>query len=562
MSQVITQLKRFSKFVDSLGVESKGIHRYMPSERYPDNSWSPFLSTFGLWLSGCGGLTSMSSFFLGPLIFGLGYKDTLILGITGELFGCMIAAYCATMGPRSGLRQMCGARYLFGPWMVRVVSLITIVGFLGWSVTNNVLGGEILRWLSGGKMSLSVGIVIVSVVSLVVALFGIEYVLKFEGIVGGCVIMVVFLLYIVAGNHYTKFEDLQTIAPNLMTKVGNRISYFALAYSVTATWGGCASDYYIVFPETVSQHTIFFYTFFGIAIPTTFGAVIGMLIGNAAVGNELWNAVYEEKSLGGLLDVVLERWGNFGKFLLVVLWLSLITNNIINNYSSALAVQLLDDLAYRYLSRWFIVIIIFAITLICSLVGKDHFSEILSNFLPMLGYWISIYFTLLIEENVIFRSTSLVKLYKKELFEEVPCQKDIEKDAAKDTLQSDTIYKEEGAEIADERSHEISSTNSSLSNPQLGDSKIPPFSSVKSIPYYNFDAWNDRYILTNGIAAVFGFCCGVIGAIVGMNQVYYVGPIARKIGDHGADLGMFLSIAFTSVSYPVARYFELKYFGK
>lgn len=562
MKQIIVQLKRLSAFVDSLGVESKGIHRYLPSERNPENSWLPYLSTFGLWVSGCGGLTSMSSFFLGPLIFGLGYKDTLILGITGELFGCLIAAYCATMGPRSGLRQMCSARYLFGPWMVRVVSLITIVGFLGWSVTNNVLGGEILRWLSGGKLSLSVGIIIVSIVSLVVALFGIEYVLKFEGIVGGLVLVVVLLLYIVAGNQYTKFEDLQTTGSNVMTKVGNRISFFALAYSVTATWGGCASDYYIVFPETISQIKVFVFTFFGIAIPTTFGAVIGMLIGNAAVGNESWNLVYEEKSLGGLLDVVFQRWGNFGKFLLVVLWLSLISNNIINNYSSALSVHLLDDLAYRYLSRWFIVIIIFAITLICSLVGRDHFSQILSNFLPMLGYWISIYFTLLVEENVLFRSTSLVRLYKKELFEEVISEADVEKNAAKETIQSETLFKEDGVEVINENLQSSSLSETTSNDDRSVNSRIPPFSSVKSIPYYNFDAWNDRYIMTNGIAATFAFCCGVTGAIVGMNQVYFVGPISKKIGDHGADLGMFLSIAFTSVSYPIVRYFELRYFEK
>ncbi|ODQ46337.1 hypothetical protein PICMEDRAFT_51848 [Pichia membranifaciens NRRL Y-2026] len=521
MQKILQFARKSSQFVDSLGVESKGIHRYLPSERYDKNSWGPYISTLGLWISGCGGLTSMSSFFLGPLIFGLGYKDTLICGILGTLLGCLVAAYCSTMGPRSGLRQMCSARYLFGPWMVRVVSLITIIGFLGWSVTNSVLGGEILKWLSGGRLSLSVGIVIVSVMSLVVALFGIEYVLKFEGVIGIFVLLVVFLLYVISGKQYVKYENLQTLGDSGLTKVGNRISFFTLAYSVTATWGGCAADYYIIFPEDVPQVNLFLLTFFGIFLPTVFGAVVGMLIGNAAVGNELWNETYAEKSLGGLLNLVFDRWGNFGKFLIVVFWLSLITNNIINNYSSALSVQLLDDLAYRYLSRWFIVIIIFVITLLCSLVGRDHFSEILSNFLPMLGYWISIYFTLLIEENVIFRSTSLVSLFRKEIV---------------------------GPLSENEASNKCH--------------KFPPFSSVNSKPYYNFEAWNDKYVLTNGIAATFGFCCGVAGAIVGMNQVYFKGPISRYVGEDAADLGTFLAMAFTGVSYPLARWLELRYFKK
>lgn len=40
-----------------------------------------------------------------------------------------------------------------------------------------------------------------------------------------------------------------------------------------------------------------------------------------------------------------------------------------------------------------------------------------------------------------------------------------------------------------------------------------------------------------GFAGVLAGCCGVAGAVVGMAQVYYTGPIARKIGMFGADLG-------------------------
>lgn len=565
MQNLVQYARKTSQFVDSLGVETKGIHRYLPNERNNEQSIRPYISTLGLWISGCGGLTAMSSFFLGPLLFGLGYKDTLICGILGLLLGCLFAAYCATMGPRSGLRQMCSSRYLFGPWMVRIVGLITIIGFLGWSVTNSVLGGEILKWLSGGKLSLSVGVIIVCIVSLVVALFGIEYIMMFEGFIGIFVMIVVLLLYIISGKEYTQYTNLPTIGTDSLTKIGNRISFFTLAYSTTTTWGGCASDYYVVFPENVPQSTIFVFTFFSIGIPSLFSGVIGMLIGNAAVGNKLWNDTYEEKSLGGLLNLVFDRWGNFGKFLLVILWLSLITNNIINTYSSALSVQLLDDLAYRYLPRWFIVIIIFAITLVCSLVGRDHFSSILSNFLPMLGYWVTIYFILLLEENVIFRSTRLVKLFRKELYEELYLSRlqmgedyttsnDSEKAEEFRTV-NNTVTSSNGLSLS-------SPSTSSASSTLIKGNTVPPFSTVSSVPYYNFEAWNDKYVLTNGIAAVFAFCCGVAGAVVGMNQVYYVGPIAKIVGEYHADLGVFLAMGFAGLSYPPARYIELLYFKK
>lgn len=210
---------------------------------------------------------------------------------------------------------------------------------------------------------MSFGIIIVSIISLIVALFWIEYVFKVHGALGICITIVVLLLYILSSNAFNKFKYLETVASKELAKVGNRVSFITLAYSVTSTWSSNASDYYDIFPENVSQIKLFWFTFLAIGIPTGYSAAIAILIGNAGVANEFWDQVYNEQSLGGLINFVFERWCKFGKFLLVILWLSLITNNIMNNYSFALSCQMLDKLTYRYFSRWFIVIIIFAITL-------------------------------------------------------------------------------------------------------------------------------------------------------------------------------------------------------
>lgn len=47
----------------------------------------------------------MSSFYLGPLLFELGYVILLLAGLLGEILGCFIAAYCSLMGPRSGCQS-------------------------------------------------------------------------------------------------------------------------------------------------------------------------------------------------------------------------------------------------------------------------------------------------------------------------------------------------------------------------------------------------------------------------------------------------------------------------
>ena len=107
--------------------------------------------------------------------------------------------------------------------------------------------------------------------------------------------------------------------------------------------------------------------------------------------------------MGGLLWAGFERWNGFGKFCVVVLILSLISNNIISTYSAALCMQLSSGLSTK-IPRWFWALVGTIIYLVCALVGRNHFSTILSNFLPMIGYWISIYFVLLFEENVIFEN--------------------------------------------------------------------------------------------------------------------------------------------------------------
>lgn len=69
LRRIINKAAWLSKKVDAMGVESTGIQRISPYER--GTSRRQFLHVAGLWLSATGGLSSMSSFLLGPLLFGL-----------------------------------------------------------------------------------------------------------------------------------------------------------------------------------------------------------------------------------------------------------------------------------------------------------------------------------------------------------------------------------------------------------------------------------------------------------------------------------------------------------
>lgn len=78
---------------------------------------------------------------------------------------------------------------------------------------------------------------------------------------------------------------------------------------------------------------------------------------------------------------------------------------------------------------------------------------------------------------------------------------------------------------------------------------------------YDLDAWNTASRMPIGIAGIFAFAAGIAGAVVGMDETWWVGPIAKKIGG-GGDIGNELSLVFTLVAFVPVRYWELKYIGR
>jgi len=65
-----------------------------------------------------------------------------------------------------------------------------------------------------------------------------------------------------------------------------------------------------------------------------------------------------------------------------------------------------------------------------------------------------------------------------------------------------------------------------------------------------------------GIAGLSAFLVGFVGWFLGMYTTWYVGPIAKLIGESGGDLGNELAFVLTLVTFIPVRYLELKYVGR
>ena len=73
---------------------------------------------------------------------------------------------------------------------------------------------------------------------------------------------------------------------------------------------------------------------------------------------------------------------------------------------------------------------------------------------------------------------------------------------------------------------------------------------------YNLEVWNTQSKMPVGVAGLVAFLLGIVGCILGMVQTWYVGVIAKHIGEDGGDIGNELAFIFTLMSYIPLRYWE------
>ncbi|PYH94031.1 putative nucleoside transporter [Aspergillus ellipticus CBS 707.79] len=79
---------------------------------------------------------------------------------------------------------------------------------------------------------------------------------------------------------------------------------------------------------------------------------------------------------------------------------------------------------------------------------------------------------------------------------------------------------------------------------------------------YDLEGWNDPARLPLGIGASVAFGLGVVAWCMGMDETWFIGPLAKLIGADGGDIANEFTFVVTALTYLPARYWELKYFGR
>lgn len=107
---LLAMLTRFEAQMDKkLGSESGAIERKRPEDK-THKPWHEQLSMALIWASGSLTVSCFATGFLGWEL-GLSLSQSIVITILGSFIGGGAAAYCATFGAATGLRQMSISRY-------------------------------------------------------------------------------------------------------------------------------------------------------------------------------------------------------------------------------------------------------------------------------------------------------------------------------------------------------------------------------------------------------------------------------------------------------------------
>jgi NCS1 nucleoside transporter family len=366
------------------GIETRGIERVPPGYRADLR----ILNNFTLWLSAN---MVISTFALGTLatsVFGLGFWDSVAAIIIFNILGILPVAFLSTLGPKLGLRQMTISRFSFGWIGAKVMALFNVAACIGWSCVNVIVGGQLIGALSGGAIPPQVGILIIAILTTIFSIYGYKYIHRYERYAWIPMAAIFLILLVVSGS---KVAIVPTPAFTVV-EIASFISFGGAIFGFSIGWSSYVADYSVNQPENTRASNVFLLTFLGVAIPCIFLEIFGLALTFA----------YKNLSGGDLIAASAKPLGSFGTFLLLILSLSVVANNIPNDYSLGLSMQVLGK-PFQRITRAVWALIGAVIYVLIAVAASSNFNVTLSNFLLLIAYWLGPWSIILILEHFVFR---------------------------------------------------------------------------------------------------------------------------------------------------------------
>jgi NCS1 nucleoside transporter family len=387
------------------GLERHGIERVSPEAR----THVRIFDNFTMWLSANLVISTIALGALASQAFFLGFWDSLGVIIIFNLLGVLPPAFFSTLGPRFGLRQMTISRFAFG-WVGGIImAFFNVAACIGWSAFNVIVGGQLISALAcgaaapeqctatvlgiamSGVLLRALGILLIAILTTLVSIYGYRYVHSYERFawIPMAIIFAIVTIVMISTKHVV---ILPTPAMNA-AEIASMVSFGGAVYGFATGWSSYAADYNVNQPENTRPARVFWLTFLGIFIPCVLLETLGMLLA-AWLGPNV---------LGGqLLAVALTPLGAIGKVLVFLLALSIVANNIPNDYSLGLSVQVFGR-TWQRVPRYVWTLIGAVIYTVIAILAAGNFNNTLESFLLLIAYWLGPWAIILIVEHFVIR---------------------------------------------------------------------------------------------------------------------------------------------------------------
>ena len=258
------------------GIEAHGIERVQPRAR----THVRIFDNFTMWLSANLVLSTVVLGALATNVFALGFWDSVVAIIIFNVLGALPVAFFSTLGPKLGLRQMTISRFSFGWIGAMVMVLFNVAACIGWSAVNVIVGGQLVNALSGGVVPQQVGILVITILTTIVSIYGYKYIHRYERYAWIPMAVIFFILLGVAGPHLS----IVPTPPLNIAEVASFVSFGGAVYGFATGWSSYAADYNVKQPEETPASRVFLLTFLGVVIPCIVLEILGMALTTAYKG--------------------------------------------------------------------------------------------------------------------------------------------------------------------------------------------------------------------------------------------------------------------------------------
>ena len=285
----------------------------------------------------------------------------------GVLVGTLFMAAHSSQGPQLGLPQMIQSRPQFGYIGALLVWLFAYLQYAGFNIFNTILAGQAIQE-SVNVGSQNLWFWVVTIVAVVIALFGYDLIHAFERYLTYLTIVMLALLTIAAVKLAIPAGAYNLADFHLVPFLGQ----LGVAAGYQISWAIYVSDYSRYLPPSSGRGT-FRWTFWGSALGGIWVMFLGAYIGAAAGENF--------ETIGSIKSTADQLFGGFGGIALFVAALGLLSVTALNMYGGSLTLISSIDSLRQIRPTLRIRIITISITALISVVLANLASaDFLANF--------------------------------------------------------------------------------------------------------------------------------------------------------------------------------------